>query len=86
MNRYKYGQEDPPTIDLSKIQGSKIIQIGGTKDRLANSIDTAWLNQQLGSNVMYFKEYALGHMSFLLANDMTYFHDVLDLLRKNPWK
>ena len=85
MNMAKYGQKIPPEIDLTKIHGTKIIQIGGSLDKLADPTDNKWLNEQLGSNVIYFKYYELGHMGFLLAKDMQFMMDVIDLLKQNPW-
>ena len=85
INMEKYGQKTPPEIDLKKIHGTKIIQIAGSFDKLADPTDNKWLNEQLGENVIYFKYYDLGHMGFLLAKDMQYMRDVLNLLKQNPW-
>ena len=84
-NKKRYGQPTPPEFDLSKISDTKIIQIYGSSDLLADPTDSLWLNEQLGDNVCYVQEYELGHMSFLLAKDMTYFHDVVKHLKENPW-
>ncbi len=80
-----YGTETAPEYDFSKISGNKIISITGTTDLLASPKDTQWLEEQLGDNIIFKKEYELGHMSFLLAKDMTFIHDVLEVLKENPW-
>mmetsp|Transcript_2133 Transcript_2133/g.2435 ORF Transcript_2133/g.2435 Transcript_2133/m.2435 type:complete len:418 (-) Transcript_2133:81-1334(-) len=85
-NMEVYGQKTSPEYDLSKVKETKIIQIYGSADLLADPQDSAWLNEQLGSNVIHYEEYKLGHMSFLLANDMQYFHDVIKILAENKWE
>jgi len=76
-----YGQTTPPVIDLKKITGMKIAQFVGTVDKLATPEDNHWLREQLGSNSIYYKEFNFGHMAFMLAKDMSYFDDVLDLIK-----
>jgi hypothetical protein len=51
----------------------------GTLDPLADPEDVKWLLTQL-KNVVFHKEYNLGHMSFTIATDMSYFDDVLKLV------
>lgn len=84
-NMEKYGQEEPPEYDLKKIKDAKVLLITGSKDLLATPQDSQWLNEQLGNNVVHFEEYELGHMSFLLAYDMKFFHDVVVALKKHHW-
>mmetsp|Transcript_15426 Transcript_15426/g.26089 ORF Transcript_15426/g.26089 Transcript_15426/m.26089 type:complete len:108 (+) Transcript_15426:1104-1427(+) len=48
----------------------------GAQDQLADSIDVAWTRDQIDKdrkNVVFYKEYLLGHMSFLIARDMSFF-------------
>lgn len=85
-NMEKYGQKTPPPIELNNIQDAKTIQVAGDLDRLADPIDIKWLRDQLGNNVVHYANYTLGHMSFLLAEDMKYFRDVMDTLKQNPWE
>eukprot|EP00345_Euplotes_harpa_P001757 CAMPEP_0168331882 /NCGR_PEP_ID=MMETSP0213-20121227/8607_1 /TAXON_ID=151035 /ORGANISM="Euplotes harpa, Strain FSP1.4" /LENGTH=416 /DNA_ID=CAMNT_0008335761 /DNA_START=16 /DNA_END=1263 /DNA_ORIENTATION=- len=85
MNMKKYGQKTPPAIDISKVRGTKIVQIAGSLDLLADPTDNKWLSDQFGDNLIYFKYYELGHMGFLLADDMQFMHDVLVQLKQNPW-
>jgi len=86
INMEKYGQKTPPVIDISNIKNSKTIQIIGTTDRLSTVEDNKWLTEQLGDNLIYSQSYPLGHMSFMLARDMTYFHDVMRLFKEHRWE
>ena len=55
----------------------------GSLDKLADPADVATLVQQLGSNVVFNQEYPLGHLSFGLAKDMTWFsNDVVNVVNK----
>lgn len=81
LNIEKYGVRNPPEIDLKKIQGMKIAQFVGTVDKLATPEDNHWLKEQLGTNSIYYKEFKFGHMAFMLAQDMSYFNDVLELIK-----
>ncbi|CAI2369947.1 unnamed protein product [Moneuplotes crassus] len=80
-----YGDEIPPEYDFSNIYGNKIIQVYGTADLLATPEDSLWLKEQLGDNLIFSQEYDLGHMSFLLAANMTFFDDVMEVLQENTW-
>jgi gastric triacylglycerol lipase len=84
-NQEHYGQDTAPEINLAGISGAKIIHIGGTADELSDQEDYMWLKEQLGNNEVYFKEYELGHMSFLLAADMSWFDDVVAEIKKHSW-
>ena len=85
-NMIEYGQKTAPEYDLTKIKGTKIVQIVGTVDELADPEDNKWLNEQLGDNVVFYKEYKLGHLSFAIAKDTTYLDDVIEQLNKYKWK
>ena len=53
----------------------------GTYDKLADTSDAAWLNEQIKSNVVFYEEYPLGHLSFVIAKDMSWFtNDVVNLI------
>lgn len=53
----------------------------GSYDELADPIDVASLVSMLGSNVVFNQEYPLGHLSFALAKDMTWFtNDVVNVI------
>ena len=50
-----YHRKTPPDYDLSVIKDFPIMLIGGEEDKLGDPQDVAWLNQELGSNVIYYK-------------------------------
>lgn len=86
-NMEKYGQEQPPAIDPSTISGINIAMIVGKYDLLGDVDDNRWLRDQLGSNVVYYKEYEQGHASFYFAKDMSYLDDIVNLIntyRQDP--
>ena len=52
----------------------------GTKDEIATVEDNR-IVRSLISSVVHYKEYALGHLSFFMAKDMSYFLvDAMNLL------
>jgi hypothetical protein len=56
----------------------------GKKDKLADDIDNQWAHGQMKGDVKFYKEYDLGHLSFMVAKDMSYFtHDVMDVLKQH---
>ncbi|CAI2369890.1 unnamed protein product [Moneuplotes crassus] len=85
LNLQVYNQTTPPKVDLKAIKDTKIIQIVGTADHLSPVEDNLWLKSELGSNVVFYEQYFLGHTSFLLANDMQFMKDVLHQFEKNKW-
>jgi hypothetical protein len=40
---------------------------------LADAKDVAWTHEQLKAKTIFFHEYYLGHMSFAIAKDMSWF-------------
>ena len=62
----------------------KIAMFVGSLDKLATVEDNRLLREQLevGTNVVFYREYELGHLSFVLARDMTWFkEDVVRILK-----
>jgi pimeloyl-ACP methyl ester carboxylesterase len=86
QNQLIYSSPTPPLIPLQHIHNATIIQIVGTHDLLSPEEDNHWLRDQLGSNVVFYKSYPLGHTGFLLAKDMQYMKDVIRELAKVGWK
>jgi len=79
-NRKVYGQDTPPLINLANISQVPIAMFVGTKDQLATLDDNRVTKESL-KTLTFYREYALGHMSFLIAKDMTYFTtDVMSIL------
>lgn len=84
-NLEKYGQVDPPEINLEAIEDLRIVLAQGTADELVNAKDTRLLYNMLKqrNNVTY-HEYELGHLGFGLAVDMDWWLDeLLPLLEKH---
>mmetsp|Transcript_4994 Transcript_4994/g.3621 ORF Transcript_4994/g.3621 Transcript_4994/m.3621 type:complete len:240 (+) Transcript_4994:558-1277(+) len=82
-NMIIYGQENAPDIDLTKLKGDvPIAMFVGQKDELATTIDNEWAYSQMTDAVIFYNEYNLGHLSFMVAKDMSYFTvDALYLLK-----
>ncbi|CDW90338.1 ab-hydrolase associated lipase region family protein [Stylonychia lemnae] len=79
-NILNYGQETPPIIDITKIQKVPIALFVGEDDEVATVIDNRWAKDQL-KTLVYYQEYKLGHLSFLIGKDGSYFtQDVMNLL------
>ena len=81
-NKKIYGQHTPPEIPLNKISKVPIALFVGSRDELATSEDNAWNYEQMQKAVVYYKEWTLGHMAFMVAKDMSYFYEVGKLLNK----
>jgi hypothetical protein len=75
QNTKKYNQAKPPVIDLQNINTVPIGMFVGTSDQLATVDDNRWAKTQL-KTLKHYKEYPLGHLSFMIAKDMSYFKDV----------
>ena len=55
----------------------------GTNDKMATTEDNKIAYEKMGNTVCFYHEYALGHLAFLTAKNMSYFtQDVMSLLRK----
>lgn len=76
-----YKQQTPPEYDLSKIKDIPIMLITGEKDKLATVEDVKWLNDELKSNVIYFKiEPNMGHLSFICGKNVSWIKEPLDII------
>lgn len=77
-----YGQKSPPEYDLSAIN-IPIALVAGSGDELGDPKDVQWLYYQIQDTVVFYETYDLGHMSFVIAKDMTYFSiDVVNLIKE----
>jgi lysosomal acid lipase/cholesteryl ester hydrolase len=79
-NLKRYGMTTPKIYDLSKIRGIPIILCGGLKDKLTHIKDVQWLRNELlktNSLFSYYEYEYMGHVSFLLQNDITWFNNIL---------
>lgn len=79
-NKQLYNQATPPVIDLQNIKQVPIAMFVGTSDQLATVQDNEWAKTQLTKVLKFYKEYSLGHLSFMIAKDMSYFKDVFNML------
>lgn len=79
-NKKHYGQATPPEYDLKKLD-FPIAMFSGSQDLLADPRDVAWTNEQLKDTVIFKHEYYMGHMSFAIGKDMSFFTvDVMSIL------
>jgi hypothetical protein len=60
----------------------------GTSDNLGDTTDCRWAKNELmlaGDALVHYEEIEAGHSSFLIAKDMSYFDNVMDLIHTyNP--
>ena len=94
FQRYDYGQArnlqvynstQPPIYPLDEFKNVPIALFGGTLDELGSPTDVDWTYDQLkaNGNVVFYGQYRLGHMSFAVAKDMTFFTvDAMNLFKK----
>ena len=52
----------------------------GNVDKLADPEDALWAYKEIGTPVVFYKEYNAGHLTFMIGKDMSYFNDVMALL------
>ena len=78
-----YGTAIPPAVPLDQLSLPTGLFIG-TYDKLATVADNEWLVTQLNADTLiWHEEYPLGHMSFSLAKDMSWFtEDVMNLVNQ----
>jgi lysosomal acid lipase/cholesteryl ester hydrolase len=84
-NIKRYGKSTPKEYDLSSLNGIPIILCGGMKDKLTHIKDIQWLKSELSKTNSLFSYYEfefMGHASFLLNNDITWFNKILRDLYK----
>jgi len=83
LNYAHYGALTPPVFNLSNIK-APIALFAGFADRLADTTDVVWLSQQIPANSIVWNrtDYPCGHVTFLWGANMTYFQDVLALIKQ----
>lgn len=82
-NQQKYGQPTPPEYPLEKIN----VPVGmfvGLEDELGDPEDCRWLHSKISKTVTFYKEYPfLGHMTFAIGLDMSFFQvDAMNLIKQ----
>ena len=70
-NLHFYGQEQPPIIDLSKIDVPTVLFVG-KHDTIVNPEDTQWIKDQM-KTVIDYKEVDGGHQIFFTGKNASYF-------------
>ena len=80
QNRFLYGHEEPPLIDLQEIQGVPVALFVGKQDSLGNVIDNRWVKDQLQDNAVHYEEIEASHASFVVGKDMSFFDRVIELV------
>lgn len=82
-NLANYGTSTPPVYDVSKLPGP-IAMFSGNADRLADTIDVAWLESVIPASSMVTKtiENEFGHLTFIWGLNMSYFQNVINLANK----
>jgi hypothetical protein len=76
-----YGTPFPGKYDLDKVYGVPIALFGGKDDKLACEEDIEWLREKLERNVIFYNIYEkMGHLTFLLSKDISWFDDALVLI------
>jgi len=67
-----YGTETPPDYPIENIS-IPIALVAGSEDELGDPTDVQWLYDRIKDTVVFFETYKLGHMSFAISYDMTWF-------------
>eukprot|EP00347_Sterkiella_histriomuscorum_P012496 403368358 len=80
-----YNSTLPPLYPLEDLKNIPIALLGGTLDELGSPTDVEWTYETLkpNGNVVFYGQYKLGHLSFAIAKDMTFFTvDTMQLINK----
>ena len=78
-NNQIYGQKYAPLVPIENLD-IPVALFSGSQDTVGDPEDVAFISAKLGDKVVYQKEYYLNHYSFVLAKDMSWFEDVIDLI------
>jgi lysosomal acid lipase/cholesteryl ester hydrolase len=81
LNKVIYNSESPKEYDLKTIHDFPIALLYGKEDKLSHPKDVEWLISELAENVVFEKNYPnMGHSTFLMPEDITWFNDVIQLM------
>ena len=78
-NNQIYGTKDAPLVPIENLD-IPVALFSGSQDTVGDPEDVAFISEKLGDKVVFQKEYYLNHYSFVLAKDMSYFQDAIDLI------
>jgi pimeloyl-ACP methyl ester carboxylesterase len=77
-NLKKYQSPQPKQYELTNIVDIPIIICAGLKDKLTHINDIRWLKSQISKTLYSYYEFEhMGHASFLINNDITWFNYAL---------
>lgn len=80
LNMLYYNQTTVPDYDLSLLD-FPIAMFGGKNDILADLGDVEWLHGQLSKTVVFYHQYNMGHSTFAIGKDMSFFEvDAMSVL------
>jgi lysosomal acid lipase/cholesteryl ester hydrolase len=88
-NLEHYGQETPLEVDLTRITGKvPVAMFVGLDDDLGDKTDASWARDEIkkGGDAIdkgFYGEYELGHASFMVAKDFSYFNKVKEVLAQH---
>ena len=84
QNIIRYSDFEPKKYNLKNIENINFIICAGKNDKLANICDIKWLCNQLNdkNNIKFFEFDFMGHISFILSNEIIWFNNVLIELNK----
>lgn len=54
----------------------------GNEDMLADPTDAEWARDTIGSPVVHYQMINGGHLTFMIGKDMSWFNDVMDVVKK----
>ena len=77
-----YGQPTPPDYDLSLLDFPVAI-FSGSLDKVCSPADAKWVSNRLQNTTVFNGEYRLGHETFMIAKDMSYFDvDLINVINR----
>jgi hypothetical protein len=78
-----YGQATPPLIPIKSITKVPMALFVGKDDELADTEDAEWADNEMVKSIIFYHEYVLGHLSFMVAKEMSYFTvDAMAIINK----
>ena len=85
-NVAKYGQKNPPEIDITGISNVPVAMFVGLQDPFSDVVDAKWAYDSIPSSVHFQTIENCDHSSYLMGKDMSFMEDVKELLAKyNHW-
>lgn len=74
----RYGQKNPPSIDLTNIEDVPIAMFVGNQDELSTPAVGQWTKEKVNSTLVYYEELEnWDHYTYAVGKDMSYMENVL---------